>query len=141
MLRRHYDLPSLNALAAFAAAVALWLTRKGTVPQSKGIMRLAVLGILAPFAANAAGWVFTEMGRQPWIVFGLMLTEDGVSPSVPGWTVLISLVAFTAIYAILAVVEVGLIMKTAHTGPEPLPEPGSEGAEPPTLEDTPTTVY
>jgi cytochrome bd-type quinol oxidase subunit 1 len=49
---------------------------------------LALLGILV-------GWIFTEMGRQPWIVFGLMLTQDGVSPNVPGWTVLISLIAFT----------------------------------------------
>jgi cytochrome d ubiquinol oxidase subunit I len=81
------------------------------------------------------------MGRQPWIVFGLMLTEDGVSPSVPGWTVLISLVAFTAIYAALAIVEVGLILKTAHQGPEPLPDPDSPDARPTSVADTPTTVY
>ena len=53
---------------------------------------------------------------------------------------LISLVAFTAIYAVLAVVEVGLIMKTAHKGPDPLPDPGSP-AEPTSVADTPTTVY
>jgi cytochrome d ubiquinol oxidase subunit I len=60
---------------------------------------------------------------------------------VPGWTVLISLISFTAIYAALAVVEVGLILKTAHRGPDPVPEPGSAEAAPPALEDTPTTVY
>jgi cytochrome d ubiquinol oxidase subunit I len=81
------------------------------------------------------------MGRQPWIVFGLMLTEDGVSPSVPGWNVLISLVAFTLIYAVLAVVEFGLILKAAKAGPEPIAEPG-EGADSASAgHHTPTTVY
>jgi cytochrome d ubiquinol oxidase subunit I len=70
-----------------------------------------------------------------------MLTEDGVSPSVPGWNVLISLVAFTLIYAILAVVEVGLIMKTAKKGPDPLPGPDDPPPADVALEDTPTTVY
>jgi cytochrome d ubiquinol oxidase subunit I len=95
----------------------------------------------ASLFAILAGWIFTEMGRQPWIVFSLMLTEDGVSPSVPGWTVLISLLGFTAIYAALAVVEFGLIVRTTKKGPEPLPAPGAEPAEPPAVADTPTTVY
>ena len=59
---------TFGGLAAVAAAVALWLTRKGTVPASKWILRLAVFGILAPFGANSAGWIFTEMGRQPFVV-------------------------------------------------------------------------
>ena len=53
-----------GALAAFAAAVALWLTRRGTVPRSRWLMRLAVFGILSPFAASATGWVFTELGAS-----------------------------------------------------------------------------
>ena len=59
---------TFGGLAAFAALVALWMTRKGTVPDRKWISRLAVFGILAPFAANSAGWIFTEMGRQPFVV-------------------------------------------------------------------------
>jgi len=53
------------------------------------------------------------MGRQPWIVFGLMRTEDGVSPGVTGLEVLISLIAFTLIYGVLAVVEFRLIVRAA----------------------------
>jgi len=132
----------LGSIAALTAVVGLWLTRKKAKrPVPRWAWKLAIWAWPASLLAIIVGWVFTEMGRQPWIVFGLMLTEDGVSPSVPGWTVLISLVAFTAIYAILAVVEVGLIMKTVHKGPEPLPEPGSPGADPTSVEDTPTTVY
>jgi cytochrome d ubiquinol oxidase subunit I len=58
------------------------------------------------------------MARQPWIVFGLMLTEDGVSPNVTGLEVLISLVAFTLLYGILAVVNVKLIVKAAQEIPD-----------------------
>lgn len=132
----------LGFLATFIAIVGLWLTRKNAKREvPRWAWSVAIWTAPIALVASLVGWVFTEMGRQPWIVFSLMLTEDGVSPSVPGWSVLISLVAFTAIYASLAVVEFGLILKTVHKGPDPLPEPGSTDAEPPALEDNPTTVY
>ena len=132
----------LGGVAALVAVAGLWLTRrkaKRDVPA--WAWRLAIWAWPASLLAILVGWIFTEMGRQPWIVFSLMLTEDGVSPSVPGWTVLISLLAFTGIYAALAVVEFGLIMKTAKKGPDPLPEPGAPDARTQAVEDTPTTVY
>ncbi|MFD1713928.1 cytochrome ubiquinol oxidase subunit I [Amnibacterium flavum] len=115
-----------GALAAFAAAVALWLTRKGTVPRSKWIMRLAVLGILAPFVANSAGWVFTEMGRQPFVVAPnptpggidgvFMFTAAAVSPGVSWGELLFSLIALTLVYGVLMVVEVRLLVKYTRGG-------------------------
>ena len=102
---------------------------------------MAIWAAPLPLLGSLVGWVFTEMGRQPWIVFSLMLTEDGVSPNVPGWTVLISLVAFTLIYAALAVVEFGLIKKAAQKGPDPLPGPDDPDPNDVSVEDTPTTVY
>src|SRR5699024_7834186 len=54
---------TFGGLAALAAGIGLWIGRKGTVPHDKTLMNLAWLSILAPFAANSAGWVFTEMGR------------------------------------------------------------------------------
>ena len=129
--------------AAFLIAIAgLWLTRKNAkrdVPQ--WAWRVAIWAAPLPLLGSLVGWVFTEMGRQPWIVFSLMLTEDGVSPNVPGWTVLISLVAFTLIYAALAVVEFGLIKKAAQKGPDPLPGPDDPDPNDVSVEDTPTTVY
>ena len=109
--------------------------------MSQWAWKLAVWAWPASLFAILVGWVFTEMGRQPWIVFGLMLTEDGVSPTVPGWTVLISLVAFTLIYAALAVVEIGLIIKTSKKGPDPLPGPDDPHPGELAVADTPTTVY
>jgi cytochrome d ubiquinol oxidase subunit I len=120
-------------LAAAAAAVALWLTRKGTVPASKGIMRLAILGILAPFVANSAGWVFSEMGRQPFSVVpnpnpggtdGVFLfTAASVSPGVSAGEMLFSLITLTLVYGALLVVEVRLIVKYVRGGvPSAMPE-------------------
>ncbi|GAA2196731.1 cytochrome ubiquinol oxidase subunit I [Sinomonas flava] len=116
-----------GGLAAAAAAVALWLTRKGTVPQSRWLMRLAVVGILAPFGANAAGWIFTEMGRQPFVVAPnpamagsvdqvFMFTAAAVSPGVSAGEILTSLIVLTLIYAALMVVEVRLLWTYTRGG-------------------------
>ena len=132
----------LGGIAALVAVVGLWLTRKKAKrPVPAWAWKLAIWSWPASLFAILVGWVFTEMGRQPWIVFGLMLTEDGVSPSVPGWSVLISLIAFTLIYASLAVVEIRLIVKAAQKGPDPLPGPDDPPPAEHALEDTPTTVY
>jgi cytochrome d ubiquinol oxidase subunit I len=115
-----------GGVAALAALVALWATRKGTVPASRGLMRLAVFGILAPFGANAAGWIFTEMGRQPFVVAPnpdpsgidqvFMFTAAAVSPGVSAGEILTSLVVLTSIYAVLLVVEVKLLVKYIRGG-------------------------
>ncbi|MFJ4265026.1 cytochrome ubiquinol oxidase subunit I [Paenarthrobacter nicotinovorans] len=115
-----------GGIAAFAALLALWVTRKGVVPGSKWLMRLAVFGILAPFGANAAGWIFTEMGRQPFVVAPnpdmngidqvFMFTAAAVSPGVSAGEIMASLVVLTAIYAVLLVVEVKLLVKYVRGG-------------------------
>jgi cytochrome d ubiquinol oxidase subunit I len=113
-----------GALAAAAAALALWLTRKGTVPLSKPIMQLALASILAPFAANSAGWIFTEMGRQPFVVAPnpsgvdgvFMFTAAAVSPGVSFSEILFSLVALTLVYGVLMVFEIRLLVRYVRGG-------------------------
>ncbi|MCW4384387.1 cytochrome ubiquinol oxidase subunit I [Salinibacterium sp. SYSU T00001] len=115
-----------GALAAVAAAVALWITRRGTVPASRPLMQLAIVGILAPFAANSAGWIFTEMGRQPFVVAPnpnpsgtdgvFMFTAAAVSPGVNFTELLFSLAAFTLVYAVLMVFEVRLLVRYVRGG-------------------------
>jgi len=113
----------LGLLAAAGAALILWLTRRGRAPTGRGVwLWVAIAMPLLPVAANSFGWIFTEMGRQPWVVFGVMTTANGVSPSVGAGTVLTSLLAFTLVYAVLAVVEIGLILKYVRAGAEPAPE-------------------
>jgi cytochrome d ubiquinol oxidase subunit I len=109
---------ALGVLHILVAVVGLWVTRKGRMPRNKWVWRAAVYTFPLSLAAMIVGWVFTEMGRQPWLVFGLLKTEDGVSPGVSGLEVLISLIAFTLIYGTLAVVEFKLILTAVHKGPD-----------------------
>jgi cytochrome d ubiquinol oxidase subunit I len=96
--------------------VGLWLTRKGRLPKSKWVWRLAMLSIAGPVVGHSAGWIFTEMGRQPWTVVGLYRTEESVSPAVSGASVLTSLIVFTLLYGILAIIEIGLLVKYVKIG-------------------------
>ena len=76
-----------------------------------------MLSIAGPYVGNSAGWVFTEMGRQPWTVVGLFKTADSVSPNVSAGEVLTSLIVFTLLYGVLAVVETRLFLKFTKVGP------------------------
>ena len=107
----------LGMLGAAWALWALWRYRRGRNPQKGRLFRLSALVIvLGPLLGMSFGWIFTEMGRQPWIVFGQQLTADGVSPLTTTTEVWISLIGFTLLYGALAVVEVGLLLKYIKAG-------------------------
>ena len=83
-----------------------------------------------PLIGNSFGWIFTEMGRQPWVVFGLLQTKSGVSPTSSVGLVGTSLVVFTLLYGILAVVEFDLIRRAVILGPpEEVADPFLEDEE------------
>jgi cytochrome d ubiquinol oxidase subunit I len=105
----------VGMLAVLIAAWFLWSMRKGRLP-SRGAVAIAVLLPLLPLAANSLGWILTEMGRQPWIVWGLMTTPLGVSPSTSTLEVGLTLVGFTVLYGVLAVVEVSLLLRQIRAG-------------------------
>ncbi|MCY7396544.1 MAG: cytochrome ubiquinol oxidase subunit I [Nocardioides sp.] len=117
----------LGAVSALLALAGLWLTRGGRVPGHRWLGRLGLWAIPFPFAANLFGWAFTEMGRQPWVVApnpsgvdGVwMLVQDGVSRH-PAWMVATSLVAFTLVYGVLAVIWFGLMRRYAQHGLQPV---------------------
>ncbi|MER7246898.1 cytochrome ubiquinol oxidase subunit I [Kribbella sp. NPDC000426] len=111
-----------GALAALIALIALWRLRRPEQRPSRWLTRAAIVLPLLPLAANSFGWIFTEMGRQPWIVFGLMQTRDGVSPTVGAGSVLTSMITFTVLYAVLAVIEVALLLRFARIVPA-VPDP------------------
>ena len=64
-----------------------------------------------PFLMNTAGWLLTESGRQPWIVQGIMLTKNGISPNVSTTSLWISLIGFIALYATLGTVDLVLMLR------------------------------
>ncbi len=103
-------------LAALVALLALWTLRRGRTPSSKWVLRAALVLPFLPLAANSAGWIFTEMGRQPWIVFSQMKTVNGISPNVSHGEVITSLIVYALLYGVLAIVEFGLITKYAKAG-------------------------
>ncbi|HEX5565791.1 MAG TPA: cytochrome ubiquinol oxidase subunit I [Streptomyces sp.] len=84
--------------------------------------RLSFLTLAFPLIANAWGWIFTEMGRQPWVVYGVLRTSDAVSPGVSQAEVITSMTVFTLLYAVLAVIEVRLLTKYVKAGPPELTE-------------------
>jgi len=109
--------------AMAAAAAVLWATRREKVPTARWWTWLIVATPLLPVFGNSFGWIFTEVGRQPWIVFGLMATHTGVSPSVSAGEVITSMVVYTLLYGALAVVEVKLFLTYMRAGAPPHEEP------------------
>ncbi|MGC4943173.1 cytochrome ubiquinol oxidase subunit I [Kribbella sp. DT2] len=101
--------------AVALAVLLLWMTRKGREPH-RWLIWMALPLPLLPLFANVFGWVFTETGRQPWLVFGLMPTSAGVSPGTTSAEILTSLIGFTVLYGVLAVVEVKLMLKSIRAG-------------------------
>jgi cytochrome d ubiquinol oxidase subunit I len=107
-------------LAALVAAYFLWRTRGKRDAPHWLIRWLPAIPVL-PALANTLGWVFTETARQPWIAFGLTKVADGISPGLTFAEVLTSLIGFTVIYGILAVVWFRLVR---HICRQPLAPPG-----------------
>jgi len=116
-----------GGLAFLLAILTLWLTRRGReLPTSKVFARsMAVLPFL-PLIGISFGWIFTESARQPWVVFGLMKTADGVSPTVGAGAVAFTMIVFTLLYGVLAVIEFGLMIRTIKVGPEPISNKSDE---------------
>jgi cytochrome d ubiquinol oxidase subunit I len=119
----------VGLVAAGIALLLLLATRRSRAPSSSWLLRGAVLLPFLPIAANAFGWLFTEMGRQPWAVFGVMTTAQGVSPNVGAGYVATSMIAYILLYAVLIVIEVRLILAAARAAlpTDPGPSDGDAG--------------
>ncbi|WAL63282.1 cytochrome ubiquinol oxidase subunit I [Amycolatopsis cynarae] len=126
-------------LMGLLALVGLWVFRRGRIPRSAWFYRAALAALVLPFLANALGWVFTEMGRQPWVVYGVLKTANGVSPLVGPGTVLASLIGFTVLYGVLAVIDFLLMARFAKAGPPPPAPPAPESEK--DIEKPPVLVY
>jgi cytochrome d ubiquinol oxidase subunit I len=106
-----------GALAALIAALSLYLFRSGRAPTMRWLGTVGVVTVFLPLLANSFGWIFTEMARQPWVVYGLQLTANGVSLATSATEVWISMITLTLLYGVLAVIEVALMIKYIKIGP------------------------
>jgi cytochrome d ubiquinol oxidase subunit I len=113
---------ALLALALYA----LFLVMGDALDQRPGILKLYLWAIALPYLANTAGWILTEIGRVPWVVFGLLRLEDAVSPHISVGMMVTSLLGYTLIYAALMTADVYLLVKYARRGPSSEEESGEE---------------
>jgi cytochrome d ubiquinol oxidase subunit I len=122
----------VGVLLVLIPLIGLLLARRGLLERRRWFLRLAVLGAFLPPLANLTGWIFTEMGRQPWVVYGLLRTSDARSPLVGSGTIILSLVGYTLLYGAMLVIGGRLFLKEIARGPEAAPGPGPQkpGGEP-----------
>jgi len=128
---------------------ALWRYRGARAPTNDRLAKPFAIGatlvVLGPLLGNSFGWIFTEMGRQPWIVFGEQLTADAVSPLVTMGEVLFTMIAFTLVYLVLILIEVKLLLHYIAKGaPEPddlTSDPFADAQEAQQAEDEDAKLY
>ena len=110
----------LGFLMAALAFYAIFISMGEMFEKPPRAIKLFIWVIPLPYLANTAGWLLTEVGRFPWIVYGLMKLEQGLSAVVPGWQVFTSLIVFTLIYGALMVADIYLLVKYGRQAPPPL---------------------
>jgi cytochrome d ubiquinol oxidase subunit I len=98
-------------LLALVGVWGLWLLRRKKLGQARFFLPVATWAAALPFLMNTAGWLLTESGRQPWVVQGILLTRNGVSPSVSVATIAVSLAIFVLLYGVLATVDLLLMLR------------------------------
>ena len=108
----YWNFRIMAGLGAVIIAIALWgmwLLRRKKLDNSKWFRRVAIYAIPLPFIANTTGWIFTETGRQPWIVYGVLRTAQGVSRDISAWDVGFTFFGFIALYAVLGVIDFAMM--------------------------------
>jgi cytochrome d ubiquinol oxidase subunit I len=108
----------LGTFMVLASLLGFILSRWGKLEDRTLFLKVMLFAIPAPYIAAQLGWIVAEVGRQPWIVYGVMKTSDAVSKSISVSQVVISLVGFTIIYGSLGVIDIYLLAKIAKKGPE-----------------------
>ncbi len=125
-------LGTLMILLMGLAAISLYRKR---LEGQRALLWILMLAAPFPYIANAAGWITTELGRQPWLVYGLLRTADGASPTVHSGDALFTLIGFSGLYLVLGLMYVFLVGREIVRGPTSsvpphLPHPPSDGAAP-----------
>ena len=121
-----------GAWLVLMAIVSLYLWKSGQLEAKPLALKALLWSIPVPYIANSTGWYLAEVGRQPWIVYGLQKVESAVSPSVSTGEILTTLIGFTLVYGILAVLDLYLLVKFIKQGPEETPvsvDLGTSGKE------------
>jgi cytochrome d ubiquinol oxidase subunit I len=111
----------LAVIVALVALWGLWLNRRHKLATSRRFLWAAQWMVILPFLINTAGWFLTEIGRQPWIVQGIMLTRNGISPSVSTTELWISVLGFFVLYGTLGTIDLILMLRYSRKELAPAP--------------------
>jgi cytochrome d ubiquinol oxidase subunit I len=122
---------AIGTLIVGWASLGLWLVRRRKLEQSRLFLRFSIPLLALPFLANTFGWLLREMGRQPWVVQGLLKTSDAFSHAVSVQAVAFTLAGFILVYTLLAAIEAWLVVFVVKGGPAP---PAGEGEQPKQIE-------
>lgn len=110
---------AFGGLMVLLAVLGLFFFKRKTLFQKTWLLKTLVAAVSMPFIANTAGWIMTEIGRQPWTVFGLYTTAQSVSPNVTAGQLLFSIIVFCGSYLILGVIMVYMVTRVVKKGPYP----------------------
>ncbi len=117
----------LGTLFILLAIFAFLYSKREALLEKRWFLKLMVYAIVLPYIAIELGWIVAEVGRQPWIVYGLMRTADATSTAVSMAQVVMSFIGFVALYSTLGIIDIYLLIKYAKKGPEPVETAAREG--------------
>jgi cytochrome bd ubiquinol oxidase subunit I len=122
----YHVMVGLGTIFIAITVVAAFLLWRRKLFESRWMLWILMLATPFPFIANTAGWLTTELGRQPWIAYGLLRTEEGVSPLVSSGNVLFTLIGFAGMYLIMGLLYFVLMVREVAHGPEAAQAPSGE---------------
>ena len=117
----YHIMAGLGTIFVAVMAVAAFLLWRKTLYEKRWMLWILMLCLPLPYIANTAGWMTAELGRQPWLVYGLMRTTEGYSKNVHAGNGLFTLLGFMGLYAVLAILFLYLMHREIGHGPEPAP--------------------
>jgi cytochrome d ubiquinol oxidase subunit I len=113
----YHIMVGLGTIFVAVMAVAAFLLWRGRLFESKAMLWILMLSAPFPYIANTAGWMTAELGRQPWLVYGLMRTEEGYSKAVSAGNGMFTLLGFMGIYTVLSILFLFLLRREIEEGP------------------------
>ncbi|MCL4523954.1 MAG: cytochrome ubiquinol oxidase subunit I [Acidobacteria bacterium] len=115
----YHVMVGLGTIFIAILVIAAWKLRRGTLYTSRWTLWTLLLSLPFPYIANTAGWMTAELGRQPWLIYGLMRTRDGVSPQVAAGNAWFTMLGFMGLYTVLSILFLFLVYREIEHGPEP----------------------
>jgi cytochrome d ubiquinol oxidase subunit I len=114
----YHIMVGLGTIFLAVLAIATFKLWRGSLYQSRPLLWLLMMMLPFPYIANTAGWITAEVGRQPWLIYGVMRTPAGVSAQVASGNALFTLIGFLGIYTILSILFLFLVYREIEEGPE-----------------------